>query len=256
MVDVGQYQEVYAILQSINKQCPDNYQAMELLGYLYEQQGFHEKAIYWYNMSLSRNPYSFDSCSGLARCLAYEGEMDRFYELLEVYNSSFMISYVAWTLHDLGMYDEAKKLYDRLKEPNKSDIEKIAGYTNLSIEELNNRFLLEWPVKLWDPNQYDHFKYHYSVLAEICENTTLVIMQYPLREGSFFNEFFPDTIPIIENKQNFEDAREKYDYDELFIDSFARNIPFGGTETFGHATSLGNRLIAENVAEYILTNYP
>ena len=42
----------------------------------------------------------------------------------------------------------------------------------------------------------------------------------------------------------FKSLLKKYVYDNLFIDSFA--------DDFGHATSFGNRVIAEDVAQGLL----
>lgn len=65
------------------------------------------------------------------------------------------------------------------------------------------------------------------------------ISQYPLRSTKVFkNEDFKE-YRIISNQQIFSDALLKYDYDELFVDSF------GGD--FGHMTELGKRILSENI---------
>ena len=71
-------------------------------------------------------------------------------------------------------------------------------------------------------------------------------MQYPLLSTNGIKEMLPNDseVLIVSNEQNFLDALEVYSYDQLFIDDF------GGY--FGHATILGNQIIAENVGEVIL----
>ncbi len=74
----------------------------------------------------------------------------------------------------------------------------------------------------------------------------LVAMQYPLMEVSDIEAFFEgdEDITYVENKKNFEDALITHSYDEVFIDR-----QYG---VFGHCTDLGNRMIAENLADTIL----
>ena len=71
-------------------------------------------------------------------------------------------------------------------------------------------------------------------------------MQYPLRSIEPLKKLFDSTegIIFVENKKIFEDALRHDRYEDYFADNF------GGE--FGHGTPLGNRLIAENVANVIL----
>ncbi len=82
-----------------------------------------------------------------------------------------------------------------------------------------------------------------------------VVMQYPRQDIDFLKKYFakPDEIVFISNQLNFERALDYYSRDEVFIDTMGYNnkSKFGG-KPFGHATLLGNRLIAENAAGVIL----
>ncbi|HRY30655.1 MAG TPA: tetratricopeptide repeat protein [Elusimicrobiota bacterium] len=74
----------------------------------------------------------------------------------------------------------------------------------------------------------------------------LVCVQYPVRDvGPLVEMLAPDEgVFVVDNEKLFKEALKKYKYAELFKDRF------GGD--FGHGTPLGNRLLAENVAETIL----
>jgi len=75
---------------------------------------------------------------------------------------------------------------------------------------------------------------------------TMVCMQYPMRPLESLQAVFrpvPEDIVWVENRGCFRDALRTRKYDELFIDMF------GGD--FGHCTSAGYRVIAENLAGVI-----
>lgn len=78
-------------------------------------------------------------------------------------------------------------------------------------------------------------------------HTELIIMEYPNRSIEPLRRVLTSktSYPIIfvENRLNFAEARKNHSYDELFTDHFGGN--------FGHATALGNRLIAEKLAPLI-----
>ncbi len=74
----------------------------------------------------------------------------------------------------------------------------------------------------------------------------LVAVQYPRLPVAPLEQLFasePGPI-IVDNRAVFSRALEQHAYSELFIDR--------GYGTFGHATALGNQLIAENIAAAIL----
>jgi len=92
-------------------------------------------------------------------------------------------------------------------------------------------------------------KYHYNQLNKILSDKGIkyIAMQYPRKNVSELKNYFngDEDIIFVSNEKNFEKALEKRDYDYYFTDSFR------GT---GHTTVLGNRLIAENVANIILND--
>lgn len=77
----------------------------------------------------------------------------------------------------------------------------------------------------------------------------LAIVQYATRDGSIIKKMLEpfDHFEVIESKNEFSEAFKTHSYDDLFIDNFAGD--------FGHASKLGNSIIARNIAHYILKNY-
>ncbi|MEW5894942.1 MAG: GDSL-type esterase/lipase family protein, partial [Candidatus Omnitrophota bacterium] len=76
-------------------------------------------------------------------------------------------------------------------------------------------------------------------------NVIGIYIQYPLMDITplkmMVNEYISDDSIFIENKVNFEEALREYGYDRIFYDRFAGD--------FGHCTELGNRILAESIAD-------
>jgi tetratricopeptide (TPR) repeat protein len=76
----------------------------------------------------------------------------------------------------------------------------------------------------------------------------LVCVQYPLRSVESLKAIFDrdNNIIFVDNEFAFRNALKKMPYKDLFIDWFAGD--------FGHCTQKGNRLLAENIANAILSH--
>lgn len=80
-------------------------------------------------------------------------------------------------------------------------------------------------------------------------NVKMIAMQYPTQNVNILKFYFQDhpdyrivyppfdNIDFVSNEENFQLALKKYKYEQLFTDNFAGH--------FGHATKLGNALIAK-----------
>lgn len=97
----------------------------------------------------------------------------------------------------------------------------------------------------------ENYKYLYKTLHE--KNICLVVMQYPTLPIEELQEYLKEVNPEIEkdpklkfvgNQDNFKKALEASSYEKIFYDRFAT--------TFGHATEVGNQLIASNLNSQIL----
>ena len=71
-----------------------------------------------------------------------------------------------------------------------------------------------------------------------------IFVQYALRKIDVLKKGIVGEVSYISNYEIFVDLLGKYSYDELFADDFAGD--------FGHATTFGNRIIADNVARELL----
>lgn len=120
--------------------------------------------------------------------------------------------YIAW-----GQPEKASQAYDRAAQIRKTYLDSRLGNAYLRI---------------------------YGALRK--RGTKLFMMQYPLRDVAALRHYFTglDGVSFISNQENFAAALETHPYDRLFVDRFAGD--------FGHATSLGNQLIAQNVAAALL----
>lgn len=89
--------------------------------------------------------------------------------------------------------------------------------------------------------------YQYMIRTSLEKNISFVALQYPLRPIESLRKLIPvdqqKKIVLIANEENFKNALKQYKYEEIFTDRFANE--------FGHATTLGNRLIAAEVFKFL-----
>jgi tetratricopeptide (TPR) repeat protein len=99
-------------------------------------------------------------------------------------------------------------------------------------------------VKYCDLNLYRNYQKLKEILTK--RGIKLVCMQYPARSVEPLKKMFINTegIIFVNNEMVFKNALKKEKFTEYFRDMF------GGD--FGHCTSKGNRLLAENIANVLL----
>lgn len=121
--------------------------------------------------------------------------------------------------------------------------------TSQTIETLLRRN--GYPVRFADDSMKNVTTKHYQQLFDELKKNHIqyIAMQYPTLSIEPIKNMFTDvegsaSILYVENKETFSDALKIHQYDDLFIDTY------GGT--FGHATQLGNELIAHHLADTIL----
>lgn len=71
----------------------------------------------------------------------------------------------------------------------------------------------------------------------------LIAVQYPMRDAAPLRGLFraDEGVEVADNRNAFVEALARHGWNGLFVDTFAGD--------FGHCTTLGNRLLAENVAD-------
>jgi hypothetical protein len=90
---------------------------------------------------------------------------------------------------------------------------------------------------------------HYNAMVKMAldRNIRVICLQYPLRPIDALKNMVQsrEQVTFVENVDNFADALEANRAKEFFADSFA--------VYFGHCTRKGNRLIAERLADHIIS---
>ena len=82
------------------------------------------------------------------------------------------------------------------------------------------------------------------VNVTIGRGINFVFVSYALRKTDVLRNVIERDASYISNYEIFRELLTQYNYDDLFTDRFG--------EDFGHATSFGNRIIADNVARQLL----
>jgi tetratricopeptide (TPR) repeat protein len=196
----------------------------------------------------------------------YEDLEITYNELLKINKSDYFVySRLCQLYIDQEKYAKAEKACkDSLRiNPDYEDallelifIYQIQGKISNAEELAYEREMVFFDLREETEQAFENTKYHYLLLYNITKerNTKLVVMQYPTRDIQDFKDFFTEEqqkdIIFISNKENFEEALNNSEYEEIFRDKFA----MGAGYHFGHCTEKGNRLIAENVANTLL-NY-
>jgi len=116
----------------------------------------------------------------------------------------------------------------------KKDYEKAEKIFNIQTKNLTDNM----PQKTQD---------NYKILAELCKDNGInfVVMQYPNRSIKPLQIILKDfhNVTFVSNEENFKEKLKTTDYKDIFKDLFAGD--------FGHCTDLGNKMIADNLAETI-----
>ena len=150
-----------------------------------------------------------------------------------------------------------KKIIEQIPQEQYTDI----LYGGKAIEFIKNKDIDNAEKFFNKAEQYrlKHFSFNtfktYNAIVDISikNNIKFIAMQYPMRSINslkkilYSNKNYKNII-FISNEENFK----KYlynigSYDDLFVDQFAGD--------FGHCTELGNKMIAENVKNYIINYY-
>jgi lysophospholipase L1-like esterase len=123
---------------------------------------------------------------------------------------------------------------------NKLNINMVLPYHLTTVQKHKNTYLITKTI--------------YMAMAEkiFDSGAQLIAMQYPTlpieRLKTYLNTSkYYDKIIFISNTKNFKETLKTHKIEDIFKDMF------GGS--FGHCTELGNTIIAENVAETILSLY-
>jgi len=221
----GRYEEAEKTLKRAIKLKPKSVAAYHMLGSCYLDKGKYDKAEMILKKAIEVDPKFEPAYTELGICYRTQGDMEGIHQLSEKIlkaniKSDVLYAFVGVSYRELGMYREAKKYFKKAKMLR-------LKYYNIATR-----------------NNYHKIK---EVVTQ--RGIPLVCVQYPLRSIEPLKKLFDSTegIIFVDNEGIFKKALRLGKYDDHFIDNF------GGD--FGYCTPLGNRLLAENVANVILNEY-
>ena len=242
---------------------PPNYGAYVELGRCYAEQGQCEPAMVLYNRASEVAPGAVLTEMEKAECLKKSGEKDQVYavyqQLLQKQESQFRVNRLMgeWFLAE-GYLAEAEQALQRAKARHEGDDYLLGLLAELYAQKGESRLAEQYHREqkaLQEENQEVHPQtvMNYRALARdiLRQDIRLICMQYPLRSINPLKAILPDQeddVDFLGHEQEFAQAIQADLYAEYFSDSFAGD--------FGHCTAKGNRIIARNLADAILSRYP
>lgn len=256
----GEAEKEIEFLQKALVYDPDNYGAHVELGRSYKRQQKCAEAVPFLEKAVKLKPGTALASMELAGCYDLLGMKEKAAETYRLVleraksDTSLVDGDIAeWFFdHDLG--GDAEKAFEEALRENPDDqslYQSAAEYYERAGNVVKAQTfagkagVLRNQSEFYAPMTVDHYNEIVDILA--ARHIPVICMQYPLRDIEPLKKIFWKDYPIIfvENKKNFEAALEKIDYYKLFSDSFAGD--------FGHCTKKGNALIAQNLAEVLLS---
>jgi Flp pilus assembly protein TadD len=201
---------------------PQNYRAYLELGRLYRRQHKFSQAEEWFKRAIELNPRETGFYFELGRLYH---EQDKFSQAEECFKKCLTLDPMSERLYgalsslyeEIGKHAQAQEYYSKAKKLG------LGKYNYITIQ-------------------------NYRKLKEILdkEGVIFVCVQYPMLNIGPLKKIFNDQTGIIfvDNEKVFKEAVRRERCKAYFRDMF------GGE--FGHCTSKGNRLLAENIANIIL----
>ncbi|MBF0522209.1 MAG: tetratricopeptide repeat protein [Candidatus Omnitrophica bacterium] len=255
------YAQAAKYFQMAIKFFPHNLLFYSELGSCYREQGYYQKALEIFQ--------SIDSLPGhpqiaeieLARCFAALG---RNQEARALYANVAYMDY-----KNIAIYHEASLWLEEHGYLQQAKDVLLKAIRGLVRDRVVYERLISLSEKMGNPKDAElyrkqlgsyvsfgtgkgHFTtYAYNKIVEdvLKRHIQFIGMQYPLHNIGLLkdilksNRYFPKIV-FVENKTNFQAALKREEYTTYFADNFAGD--------FGHCTFLGNKLIAENLADAVL----
>jgi len=224
---VGRFSEVEEAFRKIIELNPKNNTAYKLFDLFYLEKKKFAELEQIYKEMLKLAPDNDSAYAGLGWLYNIQKKFDA---SREAFQKSLAIN----PLNDFALGGMAER-YQELGEPgiSRAYSEKLAGIRG---EYANPATTV-----------------NYRRLKEILDKRKikLVCVQYPMRSIAPLKEIFKDVtgkgIIFVDNEKLFRDAVTEKGYPEYFKDVFAGD--------FGHCTEKGNRLLAANIADTIITGF-
>jgi tetratricopeptide (TPR) repeat protein len=237
-----------------------NASAYSGLGRCYRHESNYKKAKEMYQKSIEVDPNNEWAYYGLGMCYRekdknYEKAKKMFEKTLKLNpGNGWACTQLDWVYKKIGEYQKIDKFYKTAIRLNPRFDILYGGLAQFYREQELFSLARKYSDKLsrltstyYQPQVQQNYHKLRDILFE--HGIKLVCVQYPMRKIDPLKRVFNSDKDIIfvDNEKKFKTAVAKHGYDKYFIDSF------GGD--FGHCTTAGNRLLAENIAKAIVDNY-
>jgi len=254
------HREDYAAAEEFYKLAIELYPRCDLayaeLGRFYNWRERRDEAITMCKKAIEINPRSDVAYAELGVLYAARGRWDlgeqMYKKALEIRpNNNFAFSQLSTRYKQLGKYREVEEMCRKVIEVAPEN-DRAWGALALCCEAQGKMILAgkyfdkanELRLKKFNPATARNYQQLKDKLDSM--GIRLVCAQYPMRPLEHLQRMFTDKsgVAFVDNEGLFKEKVNDSDYGKYFEDNFAGD--------FGHCTPLGNRLLAEQIADVIL----
>jgi tetratricopeptide (TPR) repeat protein len=254
------YQELENNHRKTIEMHPGDQKAYIYMGRCYMDDSQYDRAETFFKKAIEINPANNDPYLDLGRCYRNQSRYDQaeamFKKALAI-KPEDIDGYIdlAWCYELQVKHEQAEGLFRKIKLMSPKS-EKIFGKLAVCYQEQGRYDLADEYFKiaarLRSESQNPMTRVNYRRLRQLVtqKGIKLVCVQYPMRGAGPLKEMlkpYGAGVVIVDNEKVFKDVLTKRKYSEYFTDDF------GGE--FGHGTSLGNRILAENIANCVLKQF-
>jgi Tfp pilus assembly protein PilF len=244
---------------------PVSYDAYLGLAFVYSRQGRIAESEATYYKAIELDPKNVEGYLMLAWRYT---EMGKHKETEELVKKAFALGLknvelnfrLGWAYKMQGKEELAQEQFKKVTEllyPKKNDpegVDKTYGRLATLYKEIGEDRIADEYYKKANKSRIECYnpstRRNYRKVKEILDRrgVKFVCVQYPVRSAKPLQKMFQgEGAVIVDNERSFSRALKEGGYKEYFTDMF------GGD--FGHCTTKGNRLLAENIADAILKEY-
>ena len=256
---LGKLKEAEAIMKEGMARNPGKARLYTELGWMYQRQGRFEDAAKVFSKAVEIRPGYDEVYAGLGS--AYQGQRD-FAKALIFFGKALelnprnerVIEGVLWSAYFThGNLSRLRPLLERIRREHLSMNDKTYAALSMVYSAMGETGLArqahdqaeELRLKLYAPTGAENYRRLKEILDR--RRIRLACVQYPMRSMAPLKKMLQGHeagIVFIDNQRVFQDAVERNSFETYFLDMF------GGD--FGHCTSKGNELLAQNIADVLL----
>lgn len=243
----SQVQKMLNIVKAINS---DNAYDYVDAGWIYYDAEYFSESETMFKRAIELNPSDVGVYVEMGQFYQarkyFQGAEENFKKAIELMpGNPWPCSVLGWYYLERGMFGQAEEFFTKALAigPNED------AYMDLGfLRRAQGRYKeADYFFKKANP-AFNVTRRNYNILknAAILRDIKLVCVQYPMRAVDDLKRMidFTKGIIFVDNEDLFKDALRAAKFEDYFIDRFAGD--------FGHCTSKGNRLLAENIARTMI----